>query len=404
MRQNLTEMELLPAGELPLAEFNSIGKLQMNLFRNEFDAPFSQHAGHEMPLEERSMDPDPFHSAFYGTRMSMIITNPHLPENPITFVNPSFCKMTGYSRAEIIGRNCKFLQGPDTDPAAIVYMRDRIVQHKPVDIEILNYRKDGSTFWNALHISPVFDRNGCLQYFFGSQIDVTGEVQARQVLRKEKAIIQQAVKEHTRDLQQALDDKATLLQELDHRVKNNLSMLRSLIRVQQRQLSTTDAKPFVDALTRQIEAIALTHSRMFTENTSQQIDIGRFAQELIVELLSSFGRNDVKLQIDIENLIVKGSDATTAALLLNEIITNCCKHAFNDNRNPVLTVTCRKDGNRGVIKISDNGPGFDLHARRSTSEGTSIMDRLARQGRWTVETTTSSKGTVVTLSFEVLNV
>ena len=142
------------------------------------------NAIHKVGAEDMGEDviygADPFHSAFYGTRMSMVISNPNLPDNPITFVNQSFLAMTGYTRAEIIGRNCRFLQGPDTDMDQIALMSEAIQKRKAVDLEILNYRKDGSTFWNALHVSPVFDRQGKLQYYFGSQIDVTQEREARE--------------------------------------------------------------------------------------------------------------------------------------------------------------------------------------------------------------------------------
>jgi PAS domain S-box-containing protein len=344
---------------------------------------------------------DPFHSAFYGTRMSMVISNPNLPDNPIAFVNASFLAMTGYTRAEIIGRNCRFLQGPNTDPAAIARLSDGIVHRKPVDIEILNYRKDGSTFWNALHVSPVFDKAGKLQYYFGSQIDVTNDREAREIMTREKAVIQHAVKNQTKELHQALLEKTTLLEEMDHRVKNNLAMIRSLVRVQERQIADPASHLRMETLSRQLDAITLTHQRLYMAHNSGRIDIGKFAHELIGDILTSFGRTDIELEANIETIIIRGRHAPTAALILNEIVTNACKHAFNEkDRVPVLSIAASKANKKGVIVIADNGTGFDINAKRSASMGSAIMERLAQQIGWTIETSTSQSGTTVRLSFE----
>ncbi|WP_295936121.1 PAS domain-containing protein, partial [uncultured Xanthomonas sp.] len=116
---------------------------------------------------------DIFFAAVQTTRMPMIVTDPRQPDNPIIFVNRAFLEMTGYGREELIGNNCRFLQGPDTDRETVRSVRDAIKSHDEVAVEILNYRKDGSSFWNALYISPVYDDRGELVYFFGSQLDVS---------------------------------------------------------------------------------------------------------------------------------------------------------------------------------------------------------------------------------------
>ncbi|MGG5888277.1 HWE histidine kinase domain-containing protein [Falsiroseomonas sp. HC035] len=118
---------------------------------------------------------DPFAAAVRATRMPMLITDPHQNDNPIVFVNAAFSKLTGYSYDEIIGKNCRFLQGPETDRADVDKIRQAIERRTPVEVEILNHKKSGEVFWNKLLISPVFDKNGHLTYFFASQFDVTLE-------------------------------------------------------------------------------------------------------------------------------------------------------------------------------------------------------------------------------------
>jgi len=127
---------------------------------------------------------DIFFAAVETTRMPMIVTDPHQPDNPILFVNRAFERMTGYARAELIGTNCRFLQGPETDQDTISEVRQAILQHREYATEILNYRKDGSTFWNALFVSPVFNRAGDLVYYFGSQLDVSRRRDAEESLHQ----------------------------------------------------------------------------------------------------------------------------------------------------------------------------------------------------------------------------
>ena len=127
---------------------------------------------------------DIFFAAVETTRMPMIVTDPHQPDNPIIFANRAFIRMTGYSADELIGSNCRFLQGKETDRDTLAEVRDAIRDHREFATEILNYRKDGSSFWNALFVSPVFNRSGDLVYFFGSQLDVSRRRDAEESLHQ----------------------------------------------------------------------------------------------------------------------------------------------------------------------------------------------------------------------------
>ncbi|MET0259362.1 MAG: histidine kinase famiy protein, partial [Methylobacterium sp.] len=127
---------------------------------------------------------DIFFAAVETTRMPMIVTDPHQPDNPIIFANHAFARMTGYANEEVIGRNCRFLQGPETDGGAIDELRRAIAERREVATEILNYRKDGSAFWNALFVSPVLNKQGELVYFFASQLDVSRRRDAEEALHQ----------------------------------------------------------------------------------------------------------------------------------------------------------------------------------------------------------------------------
>ncbi|KAL5100349.1 hypothetical protein RYX36_004676 [Vicia faba] len=104
-------------------------------------------------------------------KQSFVLTNPHLPDMPIVYASDTFMKLTGYARDEVLGHNCRFLGGRDTDASALHLIKESIKTEQPCTVRILNYRKDKSSFWNLLHISPVRDASGKVAYFVGVQIE-----------------------------------------------------------------------------------------------------------------------------------------------------------------------------------------------------------------------------------------
>lgn len=139
------------AGELEGGAFNPLGAPGMR----HWQASFIDDAG----LDERG---NIFFAAVEMTRMPMVLTDPNQPDNPIAFVNNAFLDLTGYREADVVGRNCRMLQGPDTDPRTVDEVRQALAEQRAVAVDILNYKADGSAFWNALFIGPVFDKQGKL--------------------------------------------------------------------------------------------------------------------------------------------------------------------------------------------------------------------------------------------------
>lgn len=125
-------------------------------------------------LKERALD---------STAEGVVIADCAQPDMPIIYVNNAFTAMTGYTWDEVVGRNCRFLQGSDTDSAAAKEIRKAVSQQHPCKVEILNYRKDGTRFWNNLSITPVRDEDGHTTHFIGIQSDITRRKEAEDALR-----------------------------------------------------------------------------------------------------------------------------------------------------------------------------------------------------------------------------
>jgi hypothetical protein len=104
--------------------------------------------------------------------LAMVVSNPRRPDNPLELVNGAFCDLTLYQEAEIVGRNCRFLSGERTQQIAKEQIRTAIGTVRPVLVDILNYRRDGSAFRNGVMITPLFDDEGNLAWFLGSQVDL----------------------------------------------------------------------------------------------------------------------------------------------------------------------------------------------------------------------------------------
>lgn len=108
---------------------------------------------------------------------NFVITDPRLPDNPIIFASDSFLELTEYSREEILGRNCRFLQGPETDPETVRKIRKAIDTQTEVTVQLINYTKTGKKFWNLFHLQPMRDQKGEVQYFIGVQLDGSEHVE-----------------------------------------------------------------------------------------------------------------------------------------------------------------------------------------------------------------------------------
>jgi PAS domain S-box-containing protein len=336
---------------------------------------------------------DPFAAAFKATRMPMIVTDPSQADNPIIFCNEAFRKLTGYSDEEIIGRNCRFLQGPETDRETVAKIRDSIAAGRDVAVDILNYRKDGSTFWNAVFISPVRDEAGKIIYFFASQLDFTTVKSREADLAAARHEAEAEVAKHTANLRAALDARTLLVHEVDHRVKNNLLTMASIVKMQARITKDDRQRNTLMSVLNRIEALSTVQRKLFTLDDVSKFDMSEFTRELVTDLVDATGRKDIRLSLDLSPLLVPAVKATPLSLIVNELVGDAVRRGLSDGGGDIHVVVRRLNGHF-LIRVEDTSEPVEPDSE-SAQLGKMLLEASALQLGAEIERKQDGRKTVV---------
>jgi PAS domain S-box-containing protein len=143
--------------------------------------------------EDRQRKLRQLQQAIDNADVPITLADPSQENDPLVYVNDGFEEMTGYPPKETLGRNCRFLQGEDTDPEKVAALREAIDDEETISVELRNYRKDGTEFWNRLTVTPIYDSNGNLVRYLGTQEDITEQKERERELRAERRFIGQAL-------------------------------------------------------------------------------------------------------------------------------------------------------------------------------------------------------------------
>jgi len=166
-----------------------------------------------------------FARAVDASSTGVTIADMTLPDQPLIYVNPTFCDISGYDPSEVVGKNCRFLQADDREQEAISDIRSAIQAHREVRVRLRNYRKDGKLFWNDLRLFPIFDLEGQLTHYVGIQTDITAQVQAEQELSK----LYQQVNNYTLLLEERVEERTAALRRAKDQVEAILNSTSDLM-------------------------------------------------------------------------------------------------------------------------------------------------------------------------------
>ncbi len=310
---------------------------------------------------------------------SIALSDARLDDNPLIYVNSAFERMTGYSSAAAIGRNCRFLQGEETSPEAREKLRAAIEAKSDVAVDIINYRADGTRFLNRLLLSPLKGSDGTVTHFLGIQspqpetFDFEGEARA-------------------------LDES---LREVQHRVKNHLAMLLALIRMEAKR--ATDPQASLGVLANRVEALNLLYDS-FSKGagaTKSKIALGSYVSRVCSALNLLDGQREVRINIDTESFDASIDAASHVGLLLSELLTNAMQHAFDEGQEGEIKVRLW-DHEEDVLclEVCDDGKGLPEGSNwpQEGNLGARIVRDLAKRLGADLNVKSSSDGTTVYLA------
>lgn len=291
----------------------------------------------ELRVKERAM-----HEAPVG----IIITDPRRTDNPIVYANEAFEQLTGYDRAEVEGRNCRFLQGAETDPDTVARVRAAIDAAESVAVDVLNYRKDGSRFWNHLEIAPV-SHGGDLSHFVGFQTDVT----QRKIREQRLQVLNRLLTHNLRNHLNIIDGYADLL--ANHLDDSTLE--RSVTRIDESAALLQQLSEGVRRIERTMNGITPDPS---TRSNCEPVDVASVLEDIgrIVPEIAPGATVTVDVPPGQWLCACEG-----LPVAVKEAAENAVTHGGDDVH--VDFAVNRIDDDRLAVLVTDDGPGIPEHER-----------------------------------------
>jgi two-component sensor histidine kinase/PAS domain-containing protein len=248
-------------------------------------------------------------------------------------------------------------------------------------------------------LSALRDEDGSVAAVLNITPETTARVLAERRLAEEQlalAASEAEVRKRALDLEVALEQKTLLLHEVDHRVKNNLTMIGALLRLQSRRIGNPEMTEKLEVMMERIDALATVHRRLYQSDDITKFDIAGFAESMAEDVIGASGRTDINLVVDVEAIEVKSDHASSLGLILNEVLTNAIKHGLDDGRAGTIRLFARRGSGESMISIEDDGHGIAT-AKVSDGLGTSLITRLSKQAGANVFWEQRAPGTRVTL-------
>lgn len=326
------------------------------------------------------------------TTESVVILEPEPSEDKgrtILYVNDAFTEMTQYTREEAMGRTLHFLNGPETSTEEIERLKKSMDRWEICNVEFINYRKDGTPFWINTSMVPVAGKDGSYIQWVAIGRNITKQ------------------KKYEKKLEDSLAEKEVLLSEIHHRVKNNLAVISSLMQLQAFNAKSKELEEKLYDSVFRISTMATIHEILYKSGSFSKLNFSEVVEELVTNLEKVFGGNkEIEHKINSEQIELNINQAIPCSLLINEIVTNVYKHAFEGKSGGVLKADLTINKSEVTVEIADNGVGMpdDVNVENSDSMGFTLIQVLTAQLKGESEFISNGKGTLFRLRFEKTDV
>jgi PAS domain S-box-containing protein len=284
----------------------------------------------------------------------IVVTDASMEDDPIVFVNEKFLQMIDYSREEVLGRNCRFLQGKDTDKGTINEIRQAIQEQKPFKGEIVNYRKEGTPFWNLLVIAPVVDQQGKVTQFVGLINDITERKKAEQQL-----ILQN---EQLKKINQELDQ---FVYSVSHNLRAPLTSILGLIGISRLTDQVEQRDQYLNMMEKSVEKLDFTIRQINDYAKNERIEVQiekvnfhRLLGEVIEELSYLQETKGIAITVEIDPVEEFYSDESRLRVVLLNLLSNGIKYHDPTKEKPFIHITIYLLSGYAHLSVKDNGIGI----------------------------------------------
>lgn len=294
-------------------------------------------------------------STFEASRSPLIVTDNSLPDNPIIYSNQAFLDLCGYDMDEIIGTNCRFLQGEDSDAQAIATLRGAVKAGTSARVTLKNYKKDGTPFWNDLVMSPIKDDKGVTTHFMGMQLDVTDRIEAEHRM----AAKSQQLEMSNQELEQFTYATSHDLQEPLRMINSYLQLLQKRYGDQLDEDATTFLGFATEGADRMQDLIndLLTLSRVSDDQSRyKDISLNTVVERAVANLQTSISES--KAEIEVDELPAMCVDPIQITQLFQNLIGNGIKYQ-QPGVAPKIHISVKKKKDEYVFSVQDNGIGIN---------------------------------------------
>ena len=333
---------------------------------------------------------DQFRHIFEASLTGMLLVDSN---GAIVEINSRASRLFGYPAEELRGAQLEMLVPSrlrdSHSSLRAAFLSEPIARQMGVDGQLYGLRKDGTEVPVEIGLNPVYTSEGL--FIVSSVSDISRRKQAEterdgllSQLRTLNSELEARVRERTAELRSIVKEREVLLQEIHHRVKNNLQVISSLINMQMRKLEDAAGREALEQCQTRLQAIALIHENLYQAKDYSRIDFSAYARTLAanVFLAMGVGSGEIELEMKIEEVQLPVNRAIPCGLILNELMTNAIKHAFPDGRHGHIKVGLFKTSGTEVrLTVNDDGIGMVPERDVTTSEsvGMQLVSTLAEQ-------------------------